>query len=155
MPFLALLKMLSLKEWLVIAALLALLAGGGWLYRHGEQHIEAQDAKLAALDQHKIATAETVAQTTESQNALIWKQTVSIPAVPDIGIVCKSTNSSVVPKANKGVGAPAGDSASISGEGPTFDPSGALLTRAAQADAQITYLQNRIRELETLMNAVP
>ena len=152
---LAFLKLLNPKEWLVIAALLALLAGGGWLYRHGEQHIEAQDAKLAAMDQRKIATAEGVAQSTESQNAIIWKQAVSIPPVDSIGIVCKSANSSVVSQAHKGTGTAAGDAANVSGEGPTFDPSGALLTRAAQADAQITYLQKRIVELETLMKAAP
>ena len=152
---LALLKLLSPKEWLVAAGFIAILGGLGWVYHRGEQHVEAQDAKLAALDQHKIATAEAAANTTESQNALIWKQAVSVPAVSDLGIVCKSASSSVVPQANKGTGATAGDAANISGEGPTFDPSGALLTRAAQADAQITYLQNRVRELETLMNATP
>ena len=152
---LALLKLLNPKEWLVIAALLALLAGGGWLYRHGEQHIEAQDAKLAALDQHKIATAEAAANTTESQNALIWKQAVSVPAVSDIGIVCKSANSSVVSQAHKGTGTAAGDGSTDYGTGYWYDPSGAALTRAREADAQIMYLQKRIVELETLMKAAP
>ena len=152
---LAFLKLLNPNEWLVIAALLALLAGGGWLYRHGEQHIEAQDAKLAALDQHKIATAEAAANTTESQNALIWKQAVSVPAVSDLGIVCKSASSSVVPQANKGTGATAGVTDPDYGSGYWTDPSGDILTRAREADAQITYLQKRIVELETLMKAAP
>jgi len=154
MPFLALLKLISPKEWLVVAALLALTIGGGWLYRHGEQHIEAQDKKLAAIDEKKVATVESNATTTESQNALIWKQAVSIPPVPDIGIVCHKASSSVVSSADarKGTAANAGPD---SGVGPPYDPSGAALTRGSKADAQIKYLQARIRELESEMNGAP
>ena len=155
MPFLALLKLLSPKEWLVVAALMALLAGGGWLYRHGEQHIQAQDVKIAAIDQKKVTAVETAATSTESQNALIWKQAVSIPPVPDIGIVCRKASGSVLPPADAGKGAAASNATADSGVGPPYDPSGAALTRGHKADAQIIYLQGRIRELESEMNGAP
>jgi cell division protein FtsB len=157
MPFLALLKLISPKEWLVLIALIALAAGGAWLYRHGEQHIEAQDAKLAAIDQRKVAVVETTAKDMESHNDVLYKQTVSAPAVASVGIKCVRNAASAVPlpASNTGSGTAARDAITDSGSGPTYDPSGPALTRARKADAQIKYLQARIRELESEMNGAP
>lgn len=155
MPFLALFKLLSLKEWLVIAALLALFFGGVWLYRHGEHRIEAQDARITKAAQETDKRVAAAAQVTETQSAIIYKQAVAIPAVADIGIVCHAPSRSVVPPAVPGAAATTNNATADGGSGPTFDPSGAILTRAAQADAQIEYLQRRIKELETEMNGAP
>ena len=148
---------LTPKEILLIIVLIALTCGGIYLYRHGEQHIETQDAKLAALAQAKVATVETTAKDTESQSAIIYKQAVIIPAVGDIGDECvrKPSSSSVVPAASGGTGAATSQPSAVGGGGLTFDPSGAILTRAREADAQIVYLQARIRELEAEMNGAP
>jgi hypothetical protein len=149
--------MISPKEWLVLIALIALSVGGAWLYRHGEQHIEAQDAKLAAIDQRKVAVVETTAKDTESHNDVLYKQTVSAPAVASVGIKCVRNAPSAVslPAPNTGSGTAVGVGASDSGSGPTYDPSGPALTRARQADAQIKYLQARVHELESEMNGAP
>jgi hypothetical protein len=150
----AFLALIPGKDWLYIGLFIAILGGLGWVYHRGEQHVEAQDAKLAAIDQKKVTTVETAATSTESQNALIWKQAVSIPPVPDIGIVCHKASGSVLPAADAGKGAST-DGDADSGVGPPYDPSGAALTRAHKADAQIKYLQARIRELESEMNGAP
>jgi hypothetical protein len=157
MPFLALLKLLSPKEWLVVVAIIALGVGGAWIYHDGEQHRAAQDAKLAAIDAKKVTAVETTAKDTESHNDTLYRQTVSAPAVASVGIKCvrNATSAVSLPAADTGTRAATGQSSSDSGSGPTYDPSGAALTRAREADAQIKYLQARVRELEFEMNGAP
>jgi hypothetical protein len=157
MPFLAILKFISPKEWLVLGALIALTAGGAWLYRHGEMRIEAQDAKLAAIDAKKVTVVETTAKDMESHNDVIYKQEVSAPPVANLGVRCvrESPRTVSLPTPDAGKGTATSQPSADSSIGPAYDPSGAALTRAAQADAQITYLQGRIRELEAEMNGAP
>jgi hypothetical protein len=154
---LAFLKLLNPKDWLIAAALIALTIGGTWLYRHGEQRIEAQDAKLEAIDAKKVITVEAVAKTTEAQNANTFKDTVSAPPVANVGIRCvrESARAVSLPAPLAGAGAAASEPNPDDRVGPPYDPSGAALTRAHQADAQIRYLQARIRELEAEMNGAP
>lgn len=154
---LAFLKLLNPKEWLIAGALIALAYGGFWVYSRGEDHVKAVDAKLAAIDQKKVVAVETAAQTTESHNADVYKQTVTAPPAASLGIRCVREPARTVslPAPLAGTGAPASDSNTDGGVGPPYDPSGAALTRAHQADAQIIYLQARIRELETEMQGSP
>lgn len=151
------LAFLKLIPWKDVAYLAVILGLVGWLYHKGEAHVEAQDKKVAIAAQTQVNRVATAAQITESQSAIIYKQAVVIPAVGDIGDECvrKPPSGSVVPSARPVAGAAVGNTAADSGAGRSFDPSGALLTRARQADAQITYLQARIRELEAEMNGAP
>lgn len=151
---LALLKLIPWKDVAYLAVILGLV---GWLYHKGEAHVEAQDKKVAIAAQTQVNRVATAAQTTESQSAIIYKQAVVIPAVGDIGVECvrQPASSSQVPATAARATTAASQPAAVSGEGRSFDPSGALLTRAREADAQITYLQARIRELEAEMNGAP
>ena len=77
---------------------------------------------------------------------LTTKRDVPVPSVTVIGLV---------PATAAGAATAASQPSANGGSGLTFDPSGALLTRAREADAQITYLQARIRELEAEMKGAP
>lgn len=147
----------TIREILIGLALVILSIGGLWLYRHGEQHIEAQDAKLAALDQKKVNAVEQTAQSTETQSAIIYKQAIAIPAVPDLGVECvrNAPRGGQLPAAVGVAAAGTGERSADRGTGLAFDPTGPALTRAAEANAQIAYLQRRIKELETEMNGAP
>jgi hypothetical protein len=151
---LALLKLIPWKDVAYVAVILGLV---GWIFHKGEAHVEAADTKVAIAAQNDVKRIDIAAQTTESQNAIIFEKAVAIPAVGDIGDECVrvAPSGGVVSAANTGKGAAASDSTVNTGGGSAFDPSGAVLTRAAQADAQITYLQGRIRELESQMNGAP
>ena len=157
---LALLKLIPLKDYLWAALVAGLLV---WfnVHNHNERAAGAQEAlaPVAVLAQKvktEVAVGTAVAQTTESSNAQKYKAAVAAPAPRYLGIVChRDTGSSAVPEANPGVTTPAGIPADDSGGGPGYDPSPAALERAAQADAQITYLQGRVKELEAQMEASP
>lgn len=152
MPFLTILKALPWKDiayGIVIAGLI------GFIYHKGEARIEAKDTKVAVAAEHKVTAVQTTALSTETQNVVIYKQAVAIPAVPDIGLVCHAPARDPLPAPVAVAGTSAGEQPADSGDGPSFDPSGAAETRGALADAQITYLQNRVHELETEMNAAP
>lgn len=154
---LALLKLIPIKDYFYGAVILALLALLAYVYRHGEIHIEKLDAKVATAAEKKSAVSEATADAQESSNAIIYKQAVSVPAVGDLGVECvrHSTSSGVVSAPVAGTAAAAGVATVNAGSGSAYDPSGAILTRARAADAQIAYLQARVRELEAEMNAAP
>lgn len=153
----AILSLLGNKYVLIGLALAAFLG----LYTLHERNVEhAKDisaaAKVVAKDNKIVAAGTATAQATETQNALIFKQAVAIPPVGDLGIVCKRAPRGVPLPPAGAVPAPrAGEHPVDGGEGPAFDPSGALLTRAREADAEIAYLQGRIHELEKQMNDAP
>lgn len=151
---LALLKLIPWKDVAYLAVILGLV---GWIYHKGEAHVEAQDKQVATAAQTQVAKIDATAQTTESQNAIIYEKAVIIPAVGDIGVECvrQSASSGSLPAAGAGKGTAASQPSANGGSGREYDPSGALLTRAHQADAQITYLQGRVRELESQMNGAP
>lgn len=152
---LSLLGLIPAKDWfygalLVLAGLFCL-----HIYHAGEAKVAAEVAHTAQVAQAKDAALEAQAQSTETQSALIFKQVVALPAIPDIGLVCKRTGGSPLPAADAGTGAAASQPTTDSTSGPSFDPSGAAETRARAADAQIAYLQKRVKELETIMNGAP
>lgn len=157
----------SLVPWQVygIIAALALAGAGSWYYLHnrheqsiGESKIVRQDKKAATVAETKVVAGEAVAQTEETQNALIFEKAVVIPAVDDVGLLCRSSVASVssnVPAAGAVATSGTGEHSADSGSGPTFDPSKPLLDRAAEADAEIAWLQGRVHELEKQMNDGP
>jgi len=150
---LALLKLIPLKDYIYGAIISALLVLVG-ICKH--DHAVVKEVKqVGEAAQVAVKADDAAAEKTETQSALIYKEIVRIPDVPDIGIVCRDTGSSSLPATVAGAGAAAGQPASDGGVGPEYDPSGAALTRARAADAQIAYLQRRVKELETQMNAAP
>jgi len=148
----------KLYEYGAIILVCSLLFGGYTLHERHVQH--AKDVAAAEVvvkkDNAIVAADDAHAQTTETQSALIFKQVVQVPAVADIGVVCQRTARSVpLPATGPVAAAPAGNDTAVSGVGPEFDPTGAALTRAREADAEIAYLQRRVAELEKQMNDAP
>jgi hypothetical protein len=148
----ALFSFIFSKDGLYTAALLAI----GlflWHYHALDDDVKAMKA-AAAVAQKTVKTDQSTAQNTETQNALIYKQAVAIPPVGDLGVVCQHTRGSALP-ATGPAPAPGPGQAANSGVGPSYDPTGAALTRARAADAEITYWRNRAHEDEAEMNAAP
>jgi hypothetical protein len=150
---LALLKLIPFRDYIygaIIATLLVLIG----ICKH--DHTVVQEIKQVGAAAEKVVKADdAVAEKTETQSALIYKEIVRIPDVPDVGIVCRDTGSGALPAPSTVAGAVAGEQPPDRGVGPEYDPSGAALTRARAADAQIAYLQRRVHELEAQMNAAP
>ena len=146
-------------EYAGVALLCSLLFGGYTLHERHVQH--AKDVAAAEVvvkkDNAIVVADDSHALTTETQNALIYKQVVSIPAVADIGVVCQRTapRSVSLPAADAVAATPIGNDAAERGIGPAFDPTGAALTVGGKADAEIGYLQRRVAELEKQMNDAP
>lgn len=124
------------------------------VHERGIQHtkdthaVTVQIAKVEKKDQVISATAT---QEIQHEN-LIYKQVVSLPAVGDIGVVCR--NNAVrpaVPSATSadGTGYPASDS----GAGDLYDPSGDLLTIGRSKDALVRDLQAEVASLRKAMTA--
>ncbi len=136
--------------------LASLLLAFGIHYRNLEHEVK-QAKVVAAAATANVKKVDAVAQTTETQSVLIYKQAVQIPAVGDIGVECvrKQPSGGALPAPDTKPGTPTGEQPSDGGAGLSYDPSGAALTRGAQANAQIAYLQRRIKELETQMNNSP
>jgi hypothetical protein len=150
----ALLKLIPIRDYLW-AALLIVVGCFALHYRRMEKEIH-QVAAVGKAAQVLVKKDDAQAQTTETQNAIIYEKAVAIPAIADIGISCvRDTGGGQVPTTNPVTAAAPGDHASDGEQGPPYDPSGAILTRGADADAQIAYLQARIAELEKQMNEGP
>jgi len=151
----------SIKAYLVGAIVLILLLAFSWYTVHerhaGAAKVTAKVAKAVILAETKVSAGAAHAQIRETQNAIIYERAVSVPPVGDIGVVCQRTAPRTVslPAADTGGEPYLGNGAVNSGIGPTYNPTGALLTRAHQADAQIAYLQGRIAELEKQMDDAP
>jgi hypothetical protein len=157
----ALLALIPSRVWLVGGAFAALMLVIGWYTLH-ERHVEhAKDVAAAAVvakkDNAMVAADDTHAQTTETQNATTYTQAVAAPAVRNLGVVCQraAARSVPLPAASTVETAGARDAAPVGRSGPSEDISGAILTRAHDADAQISYLQGRVAELEAQMNGAP
>jgi hypothetical protein len=153
---LALLKLIPGKVYLYAGIVVAVLTWYG-VHNHNERAAGAAAALepvkvLAQKAQVQVARADAAAQTTETDNAKTYTAAIAAPAPKSTGIVChRDTGSSEVPEAVGVVATRIGNPATDGGEGPGFDPSPAALQRAAQADAEIAYLQGRVRELEQQM----
>ena len=151
----ALLSLIPGRVWLY-GLLAAVLIGFGIHYKHLESKVhDTAIVAQAAIAAVKIDNA--TAQSTETQSAIIYKQAILIPTVGDLGVSCvrQHAGGGALPPAGAGSGATAGGPATDGAVGPPYDPSGAALTRARAADAQIAYLQRRVKELETQMNNAP
>lgn len=146
-------------EYGAIILVLSIAFGGYTLHERNVQHAKdvAAAAKVVAKDNALVAADDSHALTTETQNALIYKQVVSIPAVADIGLVCQhaAPRSVSLPAADAVATTAVGNDTAVSRVGPAFDPTGAALTRGHDADAEIAYLQRRVAELEKQMNDAP
>ena len=143
------------KVWFY-GVIVVVLLGFGIHYKHLENQV--REAKtVAAAAQADVKKVDATAQSTETQSAIIFKQATTIPAIGDIGVECvrKRAGGSPLPAPDAKSGATTGSPADDSGVRSAFDPSGAILTRAHEADAQIAYLQRRVKELETQMNNSP
>jgi hypothetical protein len=156
----ALLALIPSKDWVYAGIIAAMLALFGWYTVHERSVEHAKDiaaaVKIVAKDNAIVAADDSHAQTTETSSAIIYKQAVAVPAVADLGIVCERPARSVsLPAADAIAATSVGNDPAISPTGRSFDPSGDLLTRAAQADAEISYLQRRVAELEKQMNDAP
>lgn len=150
---LAFLKLIPFRDYVYAVIIAALLVFVG-ICKH--DHTVVKEVKQVGTAAEKVVKADdAVAEKSETQSALIYKQIVRIPDVPDIGIVCEHTGSGSLPASDAVAGTSAGDRPTDSGDGHPYDPSGAALTRAKAADAQIAYLQRRVKELEKQMNDAP
>lgn len=149
----ALLKLIPFRDYVYGAIIATLLVFVG-ICKH--DHTVVKEVKqVGATAAAVVKTDDATAEKTETQSALIYKQIIRIPDVPDIGLVCRHASSSPLPASSPVAGASTGDKPADGGSGPGYDPSGAALARGKAADAQITYLQRRVKELEDQMNKAP
>ena len=158
---LALLKLIPFKDWVYGSIIVALLAGFGWYTHHerqvGATKLQAAVTQVADRAEAAVVAANTVAKTAETQNAKVYTQVVVTPVPRPLGIVCHRTGpgSNPVPQAHAVAGAAVGKPAADRGAEASYDPSGPALAVGRQADAEIAYLQARVKELETQMEKSP
>lgn len=144
----------------IYAGLIAALIGGFAYYTHHERVIGADEALapvavLAHKAEVQVAVAAAVATITEKDNAQAYTAAVSRPAPAALGIVCSNPGRSPVSEADTIVAPGVGDLTADVPSSADYDPSGATLKLGATVDAQVTYLQGRIRELESQMESAP
>lgn len=157
MPFLALFKLIPGKVYLYAGIVVAVLV---WFHVHNVNERTAGAAEamapvqvLAQKAQVQVAAGTAVAQSTETTNGQDYLKAIAAPAPAALRIVCyhPSGSSGELPEAVAVTATRIGGSAPDSGSGPGYDPSGAALKRAHDADAEIKYLQGRVHELEQQM----
>ena len=143
---------------LFYGALIALIIGFfSWGVVH-ERHIGAAQVQAEVQHTADVARAKDLSiQAAEEKAAaasgVIYEKAVAIPPVADLGVDCVRHNPvrrGPVPQAAGGI-TPGTAQGSDRGTGHAYDPSGAILTRARRADAQIKYLQQRLNTLEAAM----
>jgi hypothetical protein len=135
---------------------IVIVALGVFLWHYHSLQNAVDTAKVVAASAKQVVQVDqSAAKSTETQNALIYKQAIAIPAIADLGLVCQRASGSQVPAPNPVAAAPIGERPADGPVGPPYDPSGAVESRGRAADAQIIYLQTRVHELETEMNNAP
>jgi hypothetical protein len=143
----ALLKLISPKEWLLLAVIVAFGVYTARIYRDGEQRIEAKDAALRAAAVALNKASEQLADIKEISIERTYDKIISAPPIANAGLLCSNTTAAVKSDTTK-----SGGSADLATPDvlPTnsFDPSGALLTLSRAADAQVNALIDRNAELE-------
>jgi hypothetical protein len=143
----------------IAGGILVAVIGSAAVFIHHERALGAAEvvaadkrtALVAAAKDKAIEAAENAASNTASQ---VYEKVVSLPSVDDIGVVCQRAPapvSNVLPEAPTGAQLPV----TVSGVGPAYDPSGALLTRARDADAEIAALLADNAAMRKAMNASP
>jgi hypothetical protein len=150
---LALLKLISPKEWLLLAAIVLLGLYTMKVYEDGEHRIEKKDAALHAAAVALNKASENLADIKEISIERTYTHIVSAPPIGNVGLLCHSTVAAVKPDAAKGSGS-ANTSAPDVLPTREFDPSGPILTLLRNADAQVNALIDRNAELEGLLEGV-
>lgn len=155
---LGLLNLIPLKDWAYGTIIVVLLSAFGYYTYHERQAgaqkeiavVEKASAKQEVTEQKATATA----QASETQASNLYDETNRAPPPASLPVECVRHDEGRVPVPHPGpaVGAaPAGQPAPDSAVGPEYNPSGAALERAKEADAQIAYLQARVTLLEKLI----
>jgi hypothetical protein len=144
---LALLKLISPKEWLLLAAIVLLGLYTMKVYEDGEHRVEKKDAALRAAAVALNKASENLADLKEIEIERTYTKIISAPPIANAGLLCSNTTAAVKSDTTK-----SGGSADLTTPDilPTdsFDPSGALLTLSRAADAQVNALIDRNAELE-------
>jgi hypothetical protein len=144
-PFLVLLKLISPREWLLVA----LLAASGALLLHvyhaGEAKIERKDTALRAAAAALNRAAENLADIKEAQIGQHFRYIIKNPIADAPGLVCHNSAPVQSTPSDRGPGAD-GQATQLSDGG--FNPSGALLTLLADDDAQIEGLIDTVLNLQ-------
>lgn len=148
----------AIRVYLYASLAAAIIGAAAW-YTYHERSIgankevavvEKASAKQEVIEQKASATAAA----TETQASTIYDETNRSPPPAQLPIECVRHDPSRVQVQHtntSGAAAPASEPAAVSGDGPEYNPSGVALERAKQADAQIAYLQARVKELEKLI----
>lgn len=126
----------------------------GAIHERAVEH--AKDTHTATVEVAKVKKEDAVIVATSTgeiqHDIVIFKQAVSIPAVPDIGVVCHVAGSVPVPAPASGNSiSPAAPGQPIPGD--VFDPSGDLLTISRSSQARIRELLAENQALRTQMLA--
>lgn len=156
----ALLASIGIKDYVYGALIVAIIAAFAF-YTHHEREIGIDEALapvsvLANKAATTVAVGTAVAKITEKDNAHAYTAATAAPAPASLGIVCHSAaRSGDVPQAVAVAAPGAGNGAVDGGSSAAYDPSGAALKLGADTDAQVTYLQARVKELEDQMTASP
>jgi hypothetical protein len=150
---LALLKLISPKEWLLLAVIVAFGIYTARIYRDGEQRIEAKDAALRAAAVALNKASEQLADLKEIQIERTYTHIVDAPAIKYPNLVCRNTAAAVKPDAAKSGGSADNSAPDVLPTG-SGDIGGSILTLLRNADAQVNALIDRNAELEGLLEGV-
>jgi hypothetical protein len=147
MPFLALLKLIPLKDFGYLAIVLAVVGAFAWTYHKGEVRIEAKDAALRAAAVALNKASENLADIKEIQLERTYTHIVDSSAIASTGLVCHNAAAPAEPLA-AGNERPAANAASGAVPTGSFDPSGPILTLLRDSDAQVNALISKVYLLE-------
>jgi len=155
---LALLKLISPREWL-FAAIAALAIGGAiHFYRAGEAHVKAADARAVAAQQEKVNVSEQLIGDRIAQALAAYQANNVAPPAPPAPVphlVCHNVGSGSVPGGQEAAGGGNG-----AGTGPAvvpaqadagFDPAPAISATGTEVDARITHYVAKIRLLQAII----
>ena len=152
---LAILSLLSVKDYVYIGAILVLLGAFSWYTAHereaGAKKVEvAVAAKAASVAKDNLAIT-TAAQAASTAVGVKYETLIVAPPVPSLKLVCNKASPSgstvPTPPANTASVAPTVASRSAA----SFDPSGPALTVGRAADAKIAGLQAEVAVLQKAM----
>lgn len=143
------------RAYLIAGLLVLALVGVGRFAAHERSVEHAKDVAVATKAVAKVEKQDAIitsdASTRVQHDQLIYKQVVSMPAVGDLGVVCRASGGDTMPGAAGS--ADGGDRSNTRSVGSAFDPTGEALTVGRDADAKIMALQHIIADLRTEMEA--
>jgi hypothetical protein len=150
---LALFKLISPKEWLLLAVIAAFGIYTARIYRDGEHRIEAKDAALRAAAVALNKASEQLADLKEIQIERTYTKIVSAPGIVYNDVVCRNTAAAVKPDAAKSGGSADTSAPDVLPAGSGYI-GGPILTLLRDADAQVNALIDRNAELEGLLQGI-